>query len=236
MARKPPKREIGDEILDAFKSNSKSYRMLGLITREIIDAVRTDGIQLNAAFEGNRTSQKALNDRLSIILGVKCEKRLNGKLKMVYTNSAAQFFEHNGTARTNFAHMLKKCARAAAAVIDMNAEATKTEVSGALIISGPGVETEFGRKTVTLNEKLIEGMTQKPSYAALAAIALRNRGVVPERGSNTRGIGAIASDDTNLENQCRALVILIREISGVPTRRQNDALKAVRLAISEVIG
>lgn len=236
MASKSPKRNVGPEILAAFKSNAKSYRVLALMTLEIINAVRTDGIELDAAFEGNRIGQKALNDRLKLVLGVKEEKKSSGRSKIVYTNSAAQLFEHNGTARTNFAHMLKKCARAAAAVIDMNAQATINEVTGTLDISGSGVETEFGMSAVTLNEKLTEGSTQKPSYAALAAIAERNRGVVPERGSNTRGAGAVKSSDKRFETQCKGFIAFITEVYGTPTRRQVDALKAVRSAINQAIG
>jgi hypothetical protein len=224
----------GSEILAEF--SAKSYRALGRITLAIVKAARADDrIKLDVAFEGNKKSQKALNDLLNVVLGIKeKDPKVKGKSKIKYTEAAARYFKRNSTARTNFVHMLKKCAQAAAGINDMAAKVRMNRGTSTLIISGPVVSKEFGKDVVTLDEKMAEGLKKKPSYAAIAEIAKRNRGIVSVGGSNTRGVGVEVSSDSAFETQCKSFVRVMEQINGTPTTRQMNALRAVNLAMNKL--
>jgi hypothetical protein len=221
-------------ILKSF--NAKGYQTLGRITLAILEAVRVDDrIELEAAFAEEKTHQQRLNDLLQIVLGIKEPKEIKGKLKILFTKEAEKFFADNPTARTNFLHKLKKCTQVAAGLIDMNAT-VKLAPTGTLIVSGPAIAEVFGKDTVTLDEKMVVGLKQKPSYAAIAAIAQQERGIVPKRGSSTRGVGSVTSLDTEIENQCRLLIGTLKGIGDTPTSRQVSALRLVHKAIGQAIG
>lgn len=220
--------ELGSEIVAAFRGN-KNYQVLALMTLGIFEAARRNEVCLDSAFRQSRKDQKKLNDQLCLVLGVKQESVTGGKRKIAYTDVAA-LFVHNDTARTNFAHALKKCTKTAVGLLDLKAEIRLEPKAGKLVAAGPGIRGEFGLREITLDEKPREGLTQRPSYTALAAIAERNRGIVPKRGSMTRGRRAITSSDTQFESLCRELLHRLNAIGRLSTR-QSHALEAVSLAI-----
>jgi hypothetical protein len=236
MAKAALSTSDGLTILKILDVDGKRYEALGRITQAIIEAVRAnDSIDLEKAFDERKKGKKALNDQLRIALGVFQETEIDGKWRIVPTNAAAKFFG-NHTKRTNFANMLKKCAQTAAGLIEMKAKVRIDEEKGTLVISGPAVTKEFGKETVTLDERMVQGLTQKPSYTAIVAIAKEKRGIVAARGSNTRGVGAVVSADSEFERLCRLLIEAIKVCRGKPNRRQKSALRAVFLEIKKAIG
>ncbi|WP_426611834.1 hypothetical protein [Bradyrhizobium sp. McL0616] len=226
----------GLAILKMIDVDAKKYEVLGRMTQAIIEATKIDGsIDLEKAFDESKTGKKALNDQLRVALGV-FRETIVGRRRMVEpTEPAAQFFS-NGTKRTNFAHILKKCAQCAAGLIEMKAEVKLDEKKGTLVISGPAVAKEFGKDTLTLDERMSQGLTQKPSYTAIVAIAKARRGVVTVRGSGTRGVGEVISADSEFELLCKHLIEAIRRCGAKPNRRQANALRVVSLEIKKAIG
>jgi hypothetical protein len=143
------------------------------------------------------------------------------------TEAWAEFLA-NPTGRTNFVTRLKLCTQAAACLLDMNAKVEMDGKKGTIVISGPAVVEAFGAEPIWLDEK-------EASYTALAAIAADRRNVVAKRGSNTRGVRAVVSPDSELEHVCKVLIQCMKRCKGKPSKRQTSALGAVSLAISEVL-
>jgi len=217
-------------VLMEFKR--KDYRPLGLITTVIVEAVRDgEDVNLENAFEDIK-AQRGLNNKLLELLGLKVRDQASKKL--VYSPEADRAFQDK-TARTNFAHQLKKCAQAAACILDLNAKIKYDEMSGILSISGNKISEKFGTNLVQLDERKQEGMKEIPSYAALAHLASESRGQIPNRGSNTRGVRSIRSPDTKFETACRDFLKVVDAIGGQPTPRQMNALRTVQLRVTKLI-
>lgn len=223
----------GLTIIKMLEGNAKRYEALGWMTLTIRKVAKANNaINLEKAFDGSKKDKNVLLDQLRVALGL-FEEKWDGKIGP--TEATEEFFV-NSTKRTNFANMLKKCAQAAAGLIDMKARVKMDDEKGTLVISGPAVIKEFGKSTVTLDERWAEGLTQKPSYTAITSIAKAKRRIVAVRGSNTRGAGAVISPESEFERLCATLIQEIRRRKGKLTKRQANALRAVSSAIEEALG
>jgi len=233
MARAKGPTPDGQAIIKMVEGNGKRYEALAWITLVITRKAESDeAIDLEKAFDESKKGKNAFYDQLRVALGVFEEGERGGRF--VPTEASAEFFS-NHTKRTNFASMLKKCAQAAAGLIDMNAEVVMDNRKGTLVISGSAVARQFGKSKVTLDERWQEGLTQKPSFTAIGAVAAEKRGKVAMRGSNTRGVRAVVSSDSDLEHHCRMLIQSLERCRGKPSRRQVSALRPVKLAIERII-
>ena len=225
----------GLTVLKMLDVDAKKHETLGRLTQAIIEATQANGsIDLGKAFDESKNGAKAFNDQLRVALGLFEETIVNGRRRVNATVTAAKFFE-NHTKRTNFAHILKKCAQCAAGLIDMKAKVRLDEKRGTLVISGPAVAKEFGKDTVTLDEKMSQGLTRKSSYTAIVAIAKAKRNIDTVRGSGRRGVGAVISAASEIEHMCEKLVEAIRDRGTKLSGRQASALRGVLSEINKVI-
>lgn len=209
---------LGEEI------KAKRYDLLAKTTQAIVKAAKADDtIDLSAPFSGDPKKMNALNDRLGLALGfreiVKTEADKNGIQweKIVAAKAVAKYFPMAGedketaeykkkdTLRGNFLSMLKKCAQAAAAIIERDIVTKYDAKQGTLVISGPEVKKAFGQDNIALDEKKTRGegdnkveLNQKPSFAALAVMGAEDHGAPTSAGAgnhrttqiSTAGAGA----------------------------------------------
>lgn len=197
---------LGEEI------KAKRYDLLAKTTQAIVKAAKADDtIDLSAPFTGDPKKMNALNDRLGLALGfreiVKTEADKNGIQweKIVAAKAVAKYFPMAGedkesaeykkkdTLRGNFLSMLKKCAQAAAAIVERDIVSKYDAKQGTLVISGPEVKKAFGQDNIALDEKKTRGegdnkveLNQKPSFTALAAMGAEDNGAAVVRGNTSR--------------------------------------------------
>jgi hypothetical protein len=194
---------------------SKRYDMLSHLTQGIVKAAKGDGqIDLSVAYQGGPDGVKAmgqLNDYLGLALGFKEVVTINAgtpqEMKRIVWAKAVQPYviatkEEKGTAegnakesfRSNFSHLLKKCARAACTIIDNKIDAKIDKKTNTLLISGPAVKSLYGAPSVLLDEKQTVGegdkavkLNERPSFQSLANKGAEKHGATVKGGSNTRG-------------------------------------------------
>lgn len=228
---------------------ARRFEALSITTNAIVKAASADeAIDLNAAFSTDRARQNKLNAQIYIALGVKELMTFKGGKTTVVTSKAAAKFFSTGkedknspaykakkTMATNFAHLVKKCAQAAAGLIDMSAVVKTDKEAGTLLISGPKVKAAFGVDEVTLNEKRVDGMKEglKPSYTEVARIAATNRDVVHTTRKDSRS-AAITADKAIIA-QCESLVASLGKFKGDVTDDMKAALVKVGDAIDNYI-
>lgn len=240
----------------------KRYDLLAQTTAAVVKAATADeSIDLTATFSGEKKQMETLNDQLMIALGLKEKKMIGDKEKLVYTKAAEKFFpkstdkpddpatKQKQTLRSNFVHMLKKCAQAAEAIISKEMNAQIDKATGTLKISGPAVLETFGAETVVLNEKVKHNMPnsadvvlkEKPSFTAVAAMAAQDHGAAAKVGrrgvAGAVGAAAVAADpEAALESVCKSLVGIVGKIDAKKvTERQKAALQSVLNAIDKVL-
>jgi hypothetical protein len=209
---KKPSRGRVPGILDA---GVKNYAALSGMTWIIWNAATKGELDLDAAFTEGKKGKKNFNDQLRVLIGV-CTW---SGTKAVPVREAEEFFSNN-TRRSNFAHRLRQCAQAAAGIIDLNASAEIDKKTGILRISGAKVADKLNGRDVLLNER-------EASFTWLAALAKEQRGIVAKRGSNTRGVAASVSLDSQFEEYCIEFVGTVKKLGDKLSNRQSSALKAV---------
>lgn len=236
--------------------DAKRYDLLANTTMAIVKAYEADeSISSSAAFSPDKKTVQKLNDQLCIALGVREYQDIKGKQKLVYSKAVSRYFPtakdpkgaeatvRKATLRSNFVHMLKKCAQAATAIVEKDMEASVDKETGTLLISGPTVEKAFGVKEVLLNEKQnikVDGqekpleLKQRPSFTALGNIAAVEHGAVIKGGSSDRTKKAIVDPDLAMESLADTVVKAVSRLSKL-TDKQRTALESMQSAIDKVL-
>lgn len=236
--------------------DAKRYDLLANTTMAIVKAYEADdSISSSAAFSPDKKVVQKLNDQLTIALGVREYQEVKGKQKLVYAKAVAKYFPtakdpkgapatvRKATLRSNFIHMLKKCAQAATAIVEKDMDAKMDTEAGTLLISGPTVEKAFGVKEVLLNEKQnikVEGqdkpleLKQRPSFTALGNIAAVDHGAVIKGGSSDRTKKAIVDPDLAMESLADTVVKAVSRLSKL-TDKQRTALESIKSAVDKAL-
>lgn len=244
-----------NEMLEGVKR--KRYDLLADTTAAIIKAVSVDdSIDLSPVFKtADKAGMNKLNGQLGLVLGLRTVDEYGPpnarKRRLIWSPAVSSYFPQPGdpkeapetkaknTLRTNFTHMLKKCAQAAAGMIEEDIKFKKDKNSGTLLISGPAVQKKFGAKEVLLDEKQIVKpkngkedaveLKEKPSFTALAAMGAANHGAFVKRGSTSRGTGkGVVMDPTKaIVELCATFSKALDNIKGKPTEKQAEALEKV---------
>lgn len=238
--------------------SAKRYDLLGHLTAGILKAAKADSsIDLGVAFNKDPKAQGLLNDQLGLALGFKMVQTLNGgtkdaKERVAWSKEVSEFVlstadekgtdaqKIKNTLRSNFLHALKKCAQAAAGIIDAKMNAKMDDKAGTLQLSGPAVKAMFGQPSVHLNEKQTVGdikLTEKPSFTAIAAKAAEKRGAVVNRKSNTRGRSQqLANPTAALEDMTKAYLSMVNKLAnGKLLEPQIKLMTHVRDRLDEVL-
>lgn len=224
----------------------KNYDLLAQTTEAIIKLAKNDSqVDLSAAFGNDKKASNKLNDQIGLALGFREYEDVKGKKRIIFAKAVQKYFpspddekgttaaKRKQTLRSNFIHMVKKCAQAADSILQKDIKATIDKKSGTLKLSGPAIKKEFGQETVLLNEKLTVGegdnavqLNKRPSFQAVANIGAAKHGAAVSGGSNTRGAKVQTNPDEAIETVCSSLVSMIAKIK-TPTERQLKALKSV---------
>lgn len=242
-------------IIESVKT--KRYDLLSAMTMAIVKAGKADDtINLAAAFKDDKKGASLLNDQLGLALGFREVTTVGegdkAKQKIGYAKTVLKFFpgpkdEKDGpdynrkaTTRSNFLHMLKKCAQAAHGIIVSDLTMTKDKTSGTLRLEGPSLTKQFGAASVLLDEKLTvkdeKGETklkERPSFTSIARMGAEAEGkVLPTRKQS--GVGGPAIDvDIALQSLCNSLTAALSKITTKPNAKSIEALKVAQAAITE---
>lgn len=251
---------LGEEL------KAKRYDMLAQLTAAIVKAAKADdSIDLSATFDGDSKRMTSLNDRLGIALGfreiVQTSADKNGIVydKVVTSQSCAKWLPLGGETpqeketdeykrkearRGNFMTQVKKCAQAAATIIDKAMNAKYDQKNGTLLVSGPAIKKQFGQDSVLLNEKKTVGegndkveLNEKPSFAALAKMGAVAAGaaVLPKAagtpGTRTATIVPAAKMDQAVLSIAKSLTLALEKHPGKASDVLKNALDAVTNAI-----
>lgn len=242
-------------------ANKKRYDLLAGATHNIMKAARADSsIDLTAALKQGPDGSKAkatLNDQIYLALGIKhvvTVTKGNATIKKLnYHPSVAQYFPSSSdvkgtpeanakaTLRTNLATQLAKCELAALGIIERGIDAKMDKKEGTLLLSGPAIKKEFGASSVLLNEKqkVQDGkkeitLTQKPSFAAIAALSAKAHGLEMKRGRAAGGGASIISPEKALAELANSVVTACERIKQ-PNDEQIKSLEKMRSAIDKVL-
>lgn len=218
----------------------KRYDLLSNTTLAIAKAFSADeSIDPAAAFTQDRKEAQKLNDQLLIALGVREYVDVKGKQKLVYTKAVSRYFPgpkdakddpktvQKSTLRSNFIHLVKKCAQAAVTIHEKGVTAAYDEEAKTLRISGPTVQKAFGASEVLLNEKQrIETsngkdplqLEQRPSFQALANLSAADHGAVVKSGNNDRTKKQILDPQEAMEELATTVVNAISKLKTVTPR------------------
>lgn len=244
---------------------TKRYDLLAQMTLAIVKASQNDkGIDLSATFEGAKDARKSvLNAQIGVALGFR-EVMIEGEgdkqtQRVVYAKSVRQYFpspddkkdspeaKRKETLRSNFAHSLAQCMKAAAGIVERGIKARYEPKAGTLLLEGKAVKEQFGQDKVLLNEKqkltpnpnkpddTVE-LKEKPSFTAISARAVEDHGGTAHRGSNTRGKGAATarqSPEQAFVSVCNSLVSAIGKVKEF-TKPMKEAMDSVYNAIDAV--
>lgn len=237
---------------------SKRYDLMAATTEAIVKAAKSDKtIDLTAAFADDKKAQERLNTQIGLALGIRAYvENDKGKPRLIYAKEVQKFFPspkdtkgdpatvQKATLRSNFIHMLKKCAQAASAVVEMKLTMENDKTAGTLKLSGPGIVETFGAKEVLLNEKqTVPGVaggesTQlkaKPSFTKLADMAAAAHGKERKRRIQTTGTATPVDADTAMESLCSSLVSAISKAETPLSSRMQKALESARSAIDKAL-
>jgi hypothetical protein len=240
--------------------NGKRYDLLSQLTLAIVKAAKADDtIDLSVAFSGEAKRMNVLNDQIGIALGFREVTQMENKkgdviAKIGYAKAVQKFFPtakddkkapetvRKATMRSNFLHMIKKCAQAAAAVIEKDITIKQDKASGTLQISGPEVVKQFGAETVLLNERQTIGegeqatkLKEKPSFTTLARIGAEASGKTLQIRKDSRAASNAVDPDTALQSICNTLVQSLNKLTGKPAAKTVESLQSVQSAIAKVL-
>lgn len=239
---------------------SKRYDLLSQTTAAIVKAVKADdSIDLSVAFKGDPKLMNVLNDQLGIALGFR-EITVGvdaggNEIKRVATAKAvakyfpgpkddknSQEYKRKSTLRSNFLHMVKKCAMAASGLIESDTQFVQDKESGTLQISGPAVKKAFGQETVLLNEKQVVGegensvkLAQKPSFTAVAKMGAEAAGKVLPQRSQTGISGAAVNTGEAVQKIAKSLADVCAKLKLPADEATKKALAIALNAIDRVL-
>lgn len=238
---------------------TKRFDLLAVMTQAIVKAAKADGsIDLSATFANDAKKMNVLNDQLGLALGfreVTVTKDAGGKehKRIGYAKTVLKYFpgpkdkedqgeyQRKSTLRSNFLHMLKKCAQASSAIVENDIVVKKDEKSGTLMVSGPKIQQQFGQDSVLLNDKLNIGegeskitLKEKPSFTAMAKMGAAASGkVLPIRQDSRIQSGAV-DPDTAIISICNTLVTALGKLQGHPMAKTIEALNSAKSAIDKI--
>jgi hypothetical protein len=234
------------------------YTAMTMTTEAIVKAAKADkSIDLSLAFSDDKKEVERLNTQIGLALGFReYHDTGKGKHRLIYAKSVQKYFPaptdvkgsveavKKATLRSNFTHMLKKCARAACAIVENNITAKADPKAGTLRISGPKVEEVFGQKEVLLNEKQkvqVKGqekpveLKDKPSFTALASVAAADHGATVSRKSTARGQRVLTDPVAAIESLCTSLVNAVSKLEAPIDAKAIKAMESVRSALDKVL-
>lgn len=239
---------------------TKRFDMLASLTSACIKAAKADPtINLAVTFEGDKKKMSLLNDQLGLALGFRVvtetdDGKGNKKQSISYAPSVTKFlpgakedknseeYKRKNTVRSNFLHMLKKCAQAASGAVAAGVTVKTDTKSGTLQISGPAVQKQFGKETVLLNDKITVGegdkatkLKEKPSFTALGRMGAAAAGKTLEIRKDSRVAGNAVDPDTALQSICATLVQAIGKLKEKPIAKTVESLKAVQAAVTKAL-
>lgn len=254
------KEEQANQLIAEIES--KRFDLLAKLTNGIVKAAKADAsINLAVAFEGDKKKMAYLNDQLGLALGFREVTEVAGKgdkpatKSIGFAKSVAKFMPDStkpktdpenirrNTVRSNFVHMLKKCAMAASGIVAQNLTVKTDTKTGTLQISGPAVMEKFGQESVLLNDKLTVGegdkakkLKEKPSFTALGRIGAAAAGKELTVRKDSRSIIAGAVDpDTAIQSLCASLISGIGKMKDKPIPKTVESLKSAQLAIANLL-
>lgn len=239
---------------------SKRFDMLATLTSACIKAAKADPtINLAVTFEGDKKKMSLLNDQLGIALGFRVVNEVddgkgNIKKSISYAPAVTKFlpgakedkntedYKRKNTVRSNFLHMLKKCAQAASGAVASGVTVKTDTKTGTLQISGPAVTKQFGKESVLLNDKITVGegdkavkLKEKPSFTALGRMGAEAAGKTLATRKDSRVASNAVDPDTALQSICATLVQAIGKLKEKPIAKSVESLKSVQNAIAKVL-
>jgi hypothetical protein len=243
------------EVID-----KKKYDLLATMTAAIVKAVKADDtINLSATFNNDVKQMNLLNDQLGLALGFREVTRIQtetGKeiAKIGYAKSVLKFFpgpkdkkgdpeaQRKATLRSNFLHMLKKCAQAASGIIEKDITFKHDAKSGTLEISGPAVAAKFGSDKVLLDERQSIGsgdnvvkLKEKPSFTALAKMGAEAEGKTLQTRPQSGVASQAVTPDLALQSIANTFLQTISKLRAHPDAKTIEAMLAVKSAIDKVL-
>lgn len=239
---------------------AKRYDLLANTTQAIVKAAMADtSIDLSASFSGDKGKNNILNDQIGLALGIREvieETDLGGNVhkRLVYSKAVAKYFPQpkdvkdapetvrKATLRSNFTHMVKKCAQAAAAIVEQGITVVKDKGTGTLQLTGPAIEKKFGQSSVLLDEKLTIGtgdaaikLKEKPSFTAIAKMGAEAAGKTLETRKDSRVSSNAVDPETAIQSICNSLVQAVSKLTGPPSGKTKASLESVQSALSKVL-
>lgn len=242
----------------------KRYDLLAQTTQAIVKAVKADdSINLSAAFSGDPKAMNRLNDQIGLALGFRevteTAPDKNGQIirRVAYAKAVTKYFpgpkddknsaetKRKATLRTNFLHLVKKCAQAAAGITANDLTLSVDKASGTLALSGPKIAETFGAEKVLLNEKKQVGegeaavtLKEKPSFTAIAKMGAAAAGKTMQTRVDSRASvsGSNATDpNVALQQICASLAKACEKIKGAPDDATKRSLSIALSAIDKVM-
>lgn len=242
-------------MLEGIKT--KRYDLLSDTTLAIVKLLKSDkSVDMSAPFSDDKKANTKFNEQVMIALGVKeYVDTGKGRKKLEYTKAVSKMFptakdqgeelQAKKTLRSNFVHMLKKCAQTAVSLVEKKIEATRDDASGTLKISGPAVMENFGAKEVLLNEKQTVKtgdkpgdsmqLKEKPSFQAVANLAAADHGAVTKKGSSDRTNKVVTDPEQAIASLADMMVKAISKLNGKASDATRKALEGVRSAIDKLL-
>lgn len=258
MSRSYEEEDKAKAILQQVES--KRFDLLAITTQAIVKAAKADpSIDLSVTFDGEPKKMSVLNDQLGLALGfreVTKSKDGDGKEieKIGYAKAVLKYFPspkddkkaketiRKATLRSNFLHMLKKCAQAAHAIVDQDITIKKDTASGTLLLSGPTIQAKFGQDSVLLNDKITIGegddakkLNEKPSFTAIAKMGAASAGKVLTTRKDSRVDTGAVDPETAVLSICDTVVKAIGKLKGPAGPKVVEALKSVQSAIDKAL-
>jgi hypothetical protein len=241
---------------------SKRYDLLAQTTQAILKAATADeSIDLSVAFAGDSKKMKILNDQLGLALGFRevtvlpATKEGGPEVKRInWAKAVHKYFptakdgkdtaeyKRKDTLRSNFLHMVKKCAQAANGIMVSDAKVAVDKASGTLQLSGPAIQEKFGQETILLNEKQVIGegenkvkLTAKPSYTAVAALGAEAAGKVLQTRKDSRVTSNAVDPATAVRSIAKSLADACGKLKLPADDETKRALSIAQNAIDKVL-
>jgi hypothetical protein len=245
-----------NELIDAVKA--KRYDLLAATTAAIVKAAKADdSIDLSAAFKDNKKAINLMNAQIGLALGFREVETVGdgdkAKSRLVYAKSVSKYFPtakdpkdapatiQKATTRSNFMHLVKKCAMAAHAIVLKDLDIKKDAKTGTLQITGPAVNKTFGAESVLLDEKITVGegenktkLKKKPSFTALAEMAAESEGKVVAKRGQTGTSGTAIDPSVAIQSVCTSLLSILPKLKALDPKT-TESLKAARTAIDNAL-
>lgn len=248
-----------NELMQAVES--KRYDLLAQTTAAIVKAAKADqNIDLSAAFSGDAKKMNLLNDQIGLALGFRevtvlpaTDKAAEIK-RIGYAKSVQKYFpgpkddknskegKQKATLRSNFLHLVKKCAQAASGIIATDTEIVTDKASGTLQLTGPAIKKTFGAETVLLNEKQTVGegeaavkLTAKPSFTAVAKIGAEAAGKTLQTRKDSRVATNATDPAVAVQNIAKSLADACAKLKLPADDATKRSLSIAQSAIDKVL-